>query len=664
MRFPRTIAVRLILVVTLSVSLIFTVMLGFNYWRSRALLEEQVALGAHHLAMASVNRVEAVLASVAKVTEGLARSLENGQVGDRELHALLRRSVESNPEIFGSAVAYEPGEQGAAGDVKHRQAPYYFRDGDRISISQLGNEYDYWLQDWYQIPRETGVSGWSEPYFDEGGGGTLMATYSVPFYEGAGDERRLKGVVTSDISLGWLSQTIASIKMLQTGYAYLLSRNGTIVTHPVSDNIMNETLFSIAEARGDPAMRELGRRMQRGESGFGAYINYADIRCRLYFSPVPAAGWTLAIVLPEAELFADIRRLTLMVAGMALLGILLIALVVVLIARSITRPLRALAAATEQISGGNFELDLPASAAQDEVGGLSRSFAAMSVALHEHIRQLLATTSAKERIEGELRIAHDIQMAILPKMLPPFPDREEFDLFAVIEPAKAVGGDFYDFFQIDETHLCLVVADVSGKGVPASLFMAVTKTLIKATAKVGRSAAEIIGEVNNEISRDNEQSMFVTVFCGVLDLTSGELAYTNAGHNPPLLIRRGGAPEFFPKSRQLVIGALEGFVYRNESLLLAPGDRLFLYTDGVTEAMNPVEELYSEERLLRTVAGLCPGDLHTAVLEVVNDVKSFAATAPQSDDITVMLVEYRGLPGIAHGLAGSLRFAPSSPADG
>ena len=205
------------------------------------------------------------------------------------------------------------------------------------------------------------------------------------------------------------------------------------------------------------------------------------------------------------------------VAAIGALGILLITLVIVLISRSITRPLRALAAAVGEVGDGNFDVKLPAQVVHDEVGDLSRAFAAMNLALRDHIRQLLDTTSAKERIEGELRIAHDIQMSILPKMLPPFPHHEAFDLFAAIEPAKEVGGEFYDFFHIDDTHLGLVIADASGKGVPASLFMAVTKTLVKATAKVGRSCAEIIGEVNDELSSNNDQSMFITVFFGWCD---------------------------------------------------------------------------------------------------------------------------------------------------
>ena len=636
---PRTIAVRLILVVTLSTSVIFAAMLGFNYLRSRALLEKQVAGSAHNLALASVNRVEASLGAVARGAQTLAHQLESRPADDREVASLLRSVLENNPEIYGSGVFLEPAAE--AGSPRPN-SPYFYRYGLQIRSLPPDADYDYLHQDWYQIPRELGRAGWSEPYHDEGGGNTLMATYSVPIYQGEGDARRIKGVVTADIALDWLTQNIGAIKVLDTGFAFLLSRNGTIVSHPVDEYIMNESFFSIAEARNDPGLREVGRRMQRGESDFIAYTSKEGMPSRLYYAPIPAAGWTLGIIFPEAELFADIRDLTLSVAVIGALGILLMALVVVLISRSITQPLRALATAVGEMSDGNFDVKLPTRVAHDEVGDLSRAFAAMNLALRDHIRQLLDTTSVKERIEGELRIAHDIQMSILPKILPPFPNRDEFDLFAVIEPAKEVGGDFYDFFQVDENHLCLVMADVSGKGVPASLFMAVTKTLIKATAKVGLSSADILSKVNDEMAHDNEQSMFVTVFCGVLDLQSGELIYTNAGHNPPLLIARQGASSYLPKSRQLVIGAMEDYPYRTESMVMAPGDRLFFYTDGVTEAMNLQDQLYSEERLLSDVTDLRQLGIRQLVEGVVGRVKAFAGAAPQSDDITIMLVEFCG----------------------
>ncbi|MBF0506938.1 MAG: PP2C family protein-serine/threonine phosphatase [Nitrospirae bacterium] len=278
-----------------------------------------------------------------------------------------------------------------------------------------------------------------------------------------------------------------------------------------------------------------------------------------------------------------------------------------------------------------------------EGGRLLDAFHSMRDSLKDYIRQLAETTAAKEKIESELKIASDIQMSILPRIFPPFPDRPEFDIFALIEPAKEVGGDFYDFFQVDDTHLCFTIADVSGKGVPAALYMAVTKTLIMSVAKEGITADRILMKVNDELSRDNDVNMFVTIFCGILDISTGEVCYANGGHNPPLVIRKDGDISFLGEAGGLVIGAFEGMTYTLEKLMLGPGDTLFMYTDGVTEAMNEKEELFSDERLERELASLNAVDIQRLVSGIMDKIIFFTGGAPQSDDITMLAVRFYGL---------------------
>ncbi|MDD2336926.1 MAG: SpoIIE family protein phosphatase [Geobacteraceae bacterium] len=634
----RSIAFKLILVITLCNALIFTVILGYNYYRSRLILEKELVTNARNLALSSVNRVETVLTSVTKVTEGLARSLENGRYSHRELLALLRATVENNTEIYGSCAAFEPG---ANGPRSRPYGPYFYKQQGKV-IYDPEVTFQYLMQDWYQISRELGKTEWTEPYYGDDGSNILMATCSVPFYATANRAKQLKGVVASDVSLGWLTEMVASIKVLKSGYAFLISRNGTFVTHPDKGMIMNETIFSLAEARNDPKLRELGRKMIRGGTDFIPYTDIKGRKCRLYYAPIPSVGWTLAVVFPETELLAQVKALSLTGAVMGLAGILLLTIAVIFIARSITTPLQALAGATAAIAKGDFEVELPQIRSHDEVGALTNAFQVMKVSLKDYIRKLTETTAAKERIESELSIAHDIQMGLLPKTFPPLPDRREFDLFALMEPAKEVGGDFYDFFLVDDTHLCFVIADVSGKGVPAALFMAMSMTLIKATARERISPDEILSRVNNELSRENDSCMFVTTFCGVLDTETGELSYANGGHNLPLHIKRRGGISWLPKSGGLVVGAMEGITYRCEQLLLEPGDSLFLYTDGVTEAMNTREEIFSDERLERNLSAVQGRDLRENVERIMASIRAFCGEAPQSDDITIMMIHYKG----------------------
>jgi sigma-B regulation protein RsbU (phosphoserine phosphatase) len=261
--------------------------------------------------------------------------------------------------------------------------------------------------------------------------------------------------------------------------------------------------------------------------------------------------------------------------------------------------------------------------------------------LVESFENLRRTTSAKERMESELNIGRDIQMSMLPLEFPAFPHRAEFDVHATLVPAREVGGDFYDFFLIDEDRLCLCIGDVSGKGVPAALFMAVTKTLIKSRASNDLSPASILTHVNNEISHQNEASMFVTIFLGILDLRSGSLRYTNAGHNPPYLKARDGDVLRLDRRHGPVIGAVEDLVYGEDEVSLSPGDMLLLYTDGVTEAMNVSGELYEEQKLVSVLSREL-ATVEAMVGETVDDVWHFQGEAQQADDVTVLAARYAG----------------------
>jgi sigma-B regulation protein RsbU (phosphoserine phosphatase) len=633
----RSIAFKLILVITLCTSLIFTLILGYSYYRSKSVLQRELENNARNLALSSVNRVEAVLASVTRVTEGLARSLENGRYSHQDLLALLKDTLADTPEIYGSCAAFEP-------DTRESNArpyaPYFFRNQGKIAYNNE-DSFQYLRQDWYQISRELGRTEWTEPYYGDNGSNILMASCSVPFHETRGGARRVKGVVVSDISLEWLTATVASIKVLKSGYAFLLSRNGTIVTHPSREMIMNETVFSLAEARNDPGLRALGRKMIRGGSDFIPYTDLYGRRCWLYYAPIPSVGWTLAVVFPEAELLAQVKSLSLTGAIMGLAGILLLTLAVVFIARSITTPLRSLAAATHELAAGNFDLELPPVRSNDEVGLLAHDFQAMKESLKEYIRNLTETTAAKERIQSELKVATDIQASLLPRIFPAFPERPEFDIFASMDPAKEVGGDFYDFFFIDDTSLCFLIADVSDKGVPAALYMMVAKTLLKSEAQRLGEPDKILSSVNNILAADNDSCMFATVFCAILDTTSGEVRFANAGHNPPLTIDSTGIGYLCLESG-FVLGPMSDIVYTTQRLTMQPGDTLFLYTDGVTEAKNRDEELYGEPQLLDALRRGPRDDLTEMIHFIRAEVTRHADGAPQSDDITMVAITYRG----------------------
>lgn len=635
----RGIAFKLILLCTVSSALILLVIFSYDYSVSRRMIEKNIENQARALVLATVDRIEKILLPVEKVPENLSSFLEKHSYDRRELLELLRTVVERNPEIYGAAVAFEP--YGFAKEAPYF-APYFYKGRNGIvKFVDLGNQsYQYVYWDWYQIPKELNRPEWTEPYFDEGGGEILMATYSVPLYRRVGGKREFIGIVTADISLGWLQDAVSSIKVLQTGYGFLISKNGTVVTHPLRDLIMNETIFGVAEARDDKGLREIGRKMIRGESGFTPFRSIGSEKmCWLCYTPIPSNGWSLAVLFPQDELTADIDRLSRIVIVLGVIGLLLLSLAVTLIARSIARPLKAMARATEEIAKGNLDIELPALRSKDEVARLADSFNHMKTSLKQYIKELTETTAAKERIESELRVAHDIQMGLLPKC---FPERKEFDVYAILEPAREVGGDLYDFSLLGEDHLFFLVGDVSGKGVPAALFMAVAKTLLNRLAEKCTDPSLALAQVNKELCRENESSMFVTLFCGLLNFKTGDLLFSNAGHNPPLMIRSGQRPEWIKVPEGFILGVLEDAIYRTERIVLDPGDRILLYTDGVIEAMNREKAFYCEKRLMSAVEKGKSASVEALIREVLQSVKEFTEGEALSDDITLLAVQFKG----------------------
>jgi sigma-B regulation protein RsbU (phosphoserine phosphatase) len=384
--------------------------------------------------------------------------------------------------------------------------------------------------------------------------------------------------------------------------------------------------------------------MIRGKSGFVPVRNLVnDKKSWMYYTPLSSSGWTLGVVFPEDELMADINHLSRALVALAVIGLLLLLIVVILIAGSITKPLRLLVGTTQQIATGNLDVELPPVKYKDEVGKLTESFDHMRTSLQAYIWNLTDTTAAKERIESELKIAHDIQMGILPKMFPPFPEKKELDIHATLLPAKEVGGDFYDFFFIDDDHLCFTIGDVSGKGVPASLFMAVTSTLIKAKSAKDMTPAQIIQSVNVDLCAESDSNMFVTAFLGILNIRTGKIEYSNGGHNIPYIIRKDGKVEILENTASLALGVMGSFQYQNKAAMLEAGDGIYLYTDGVTEAMDFKDELYSEEKLEKMLKEAYSQPSKGIVQKTVDEVQNHSQGVPQSDDITVVMLRYLGI---------------------
>lgn len=408
-----------------------------------------------------------------------------------------------------------------------------------------------------------------------------------------------------------------------------------------------------AETYSDSNAKIVQEIVRTGKPYFGLDINYSEkygSTASVYAPVFNASGEVKAIfaadyqmdpILTEIRTKAILTTVSAVAIVLALMGAYL-----GVVDRQIVAPLKRLTASAARFvaqmrrdpeKNAEITFDAVEIKQDNELKDLADAYSCMACDLNAYIRNLKRITAAKQAIETELAVAKNIQEMLLPQIFPPFTESDRFTIYATIEPAKSVGGDYYDFYLIDEDHLCVAIADVSGKGVPAALFMVIAKTIMKNHALANRFPDEILYRANNQLNEDNGEGMFVTAFLGILQISTGTFRYANAGHNPPLLCRRGGVYEFLPVEKNIVLAVADDMEFTSQEIDLQPGDTLFMYTDGVTEAMNTQNEQYKEERLVRAL-NVSPDKTPPRALlaEVRASVAAHVGAAEQSDDITMM----------------------------
>ncbi len=637
-------ATRLSLYFTCAISCIFLGIFTYSYLQTEHTIRKISLEKASTLTLAATEKIERMLQKVEQVPLYIAQRLAtdegSGAFRLEQVEKVLAAFVSSQPDVYGASIAFA---FGALPNAPLRYAPYYFKENGQLHQSNLAiDTYAYWTQDWYTLPQKTRKAQWSEPYFDKGGGDTLMTTFSVPVYKkDATGKEQFFAIVTADISLKWLQQIVDAIQVYDTGQAFILSRKGVFMTHQNSNFVLQHgsTIYEAAKSRNIPKLWDLAHEMTSGQKGSASFERGSTgQRVEVLYHPLPTSGWSLALFVPMKELLAELNKQTVIMAMFAVIGIVLTVLLVAIVSYGATKPLRQLSKSTRELAQGQLETELPKIQHFDEIGQLTQDFEQMRKDLKTYLETLTVTTAAKERIESELKIARSIQESFVPKKFPPFPEHNELDIFASLLPAREVGGDFYDFFILDEDLLFFSVGDVSGKGVPAALFMAVAKTFVKGMAEHESDPAKILHFVNNKLAEDNDSCMFVTLFCGVFNMRTGELIYANAGHDAPLIIRKVEpiTPLVVPKS--VALGIVEDMTYTSTHVQLLPEDVVFLFTDGVTEAMSSVGEQFGLPRLYKALEN--HGTSTDLVSKVHEAVKEHAGAAEQSDDITIMALRW------------------------
>jgi phosphoserine phosphatase RsbU/P len=426
------------------------------------------------------------------------------------------------------------------------------------------------------------------------------------------------------------------------GYVFVTDSQGEIVSHTFVPAVPNEVFPIIRRSRASPSSGDVVTTTLEIQ-GIGKFIHiYAPILAGV--AGFVHVGMDQGFI--QAAIWSTVARQQILIFAIFLVSI----MGAYVLVNRISRPLNQLTDYTHSFASRDFDPDvgIPAEIealpqqSKDEIGKLAESFINMKRKLQGYLNDLRETTAARERIESELKIAHDIQMSMVPKTFPPFPDRREFDIYATLVPAREVGGDFYDFFLIDDQRLCFAIGDVSGKGIPVSLFMALTKTMFRASGDHrGATAEGILSTLNGDIYRDNDPCMFVTMFCGILDVQTGRVDFSNAGHNLPYVVSNGTVTAL-TNPGGMALGVAHSANLRAGHIVLRAGDRLVLYTDGVTDAMDESEEFFSQARLETTLQGGSAQSIKAVVEEVVSEVRRFCTGAPQADDMALLVVDYMG----------------------
>ncbi len=489
--------------------------------------------------------------------------------------------VKDNPVIMGSTVALIPDFD------KERPlfAPYYYRNGDSLSSRSLATEaYDYPSKEWFVKPLELEEGYWSEPYVDVGGGDILMTTYSVPIRDRKGHPA---GVLTGDISLDWLTKLVGHLRIYPHSRTVLLSRNGLFMVSPRENVAMAMNVEEVLyQTKDSLSFRALNRAMMDGLSGETTVL-VGNEKHHVFYAPVERTGWSMSILIPDRDIFNGLRRTSLLIMLLQVLGLVLLALIL-------------------------------------------RSFIKGRLKYND-------LNESKEKMDGELHVASRIQMSMVPNALQAFPERNDLDMAASIIPAKEVGGDLYDYIIRDEK-LYFCIGDVSGKGIPASLVMAMTRTAFRSVSAHEDSPRLIVRSMNDSMAEMNVYNMFVTFFCGVLNLENGHLCYCNAGHNPPRVLT--DHIHTLPVDANLPLGIVMEYPFTEQEMDLHYDDALFLYTDGLTEAENGAHELFGEDRLDDALRTRRSAAEHLENMQ--NTVKAFVGDAPQSDDLTMLFLHYLG----------------------
>ena len=633
----RGLAFKQSMMILAAITIVFGLILGIMNQKTQEMLNQMTIENGEETSRANVNYIDKLFNAGKIIGDDLATNLGTHpmtkvEMDDFLLQALFnaRRTI---PQIIAVVVAYEPG-MGPETPKGEYMRLARFENGETKLITGA----NYQDKEWYSSTKDAHKSRWQEPFIGEFVPEPI-AVYTVPIFQtNKQGEQVLAGVLAVDMSIDFLKEEVTSIPVSNSGYAIITTAKNAAVAYPkrIAQGKRNREII-VKERRGNKDI-DFDRK-GRDSSGLIIGTVAGGEESAIYYTTIHSNNWTFMVVWPIQKYLEDqssMRRLFLL---MALGGYGVILVIILFISFRVAKPLKELAIAARKLGHGNFDVSIPKMTGHDEVAEFAWAFSNMLTELKDNIEK----QKDMKRIERELDLARNIQLSMLPgEERDENSDDDRHELAPLLLPAKEVGGDFYDFFKIDNDHLCVVIADVSGKGVPASLFMMVSRIILRTMTKNLKSVVDAFNKTNYALAKRNRLNMFVTVWAGIIDLRTGHIEFASAGHNPPAVRHKDGSVEFIPSKAGLVMAAMEETVYKPQTYNLQQGDTLFLYTDGVTEATNSEDKLFGDARLLEAIKK--SGDLDTAntCTFVKKEIDKFVQDVPQFDDITMLAVKFNG----------------------
>jgi len=631
----QSLATRLSLWIISLGTVIFITVLTSNYLLSRILLQNYVSDLAKTTTSSTVRKIETLFNTVSSNTDSLASVVSTTDVTARQIQQTVKAFLNANTAVYGMTVALEPHTLiESLGDF----SPYYYRKGNDLVYSDLAaNNYRYWTWPWYSEPKKRNAPVWSEPYLDEGGGNVLMTTYSTPVY--LTDKKTFAGVATADIALSWLDAIVKDIKIGDSGYGFIVSGNDVVIAHP-DESLNMKKLVDIVDKKMVPDnwKKYISSKSLSSSVYLKTQCQHRDGFCWVAIESLGNTGWKAVIVLPEQELISAINLLTIKISIIAVIGLLILLSVIVLITRHLIEPLNKLASATKDIGAGHLDTELPEAERKDEIGSLTEDFGSMRDALKIYIAEIQEASAKQQKLESEIQIAKDIQMSMIPGSGNVASKHDAYQLYALLRPARTVGGDLY-YYQMSDRQLNFIIGDVSDKGIPAALFMAKTVTLYTRALKEKLTPGQTLTMMNDLLSQNNEACMFVTALCGCINLDTGAIVMANAGHMNPVIKNHRQTAEY-EINGATALGLMEDVNYPDIEFQLQHDTSLIMYTDGISEAHDGSSAQYTDTRLTGFIDSIQSTDSEVLGNSIINSVDDFAAGTQQFDDITLLIIRY------------------------